>query len=77
MRRAALIDDELILACKFWKVPMDFAPPKEKADAAAIRQALVREKLKEAETKYAAELKANTEVMTDWFFHGAERKAGL
>ena len=56
---------------------MDFAPPKEKADAAAIRQALVREKLKEAETKYAAELKANTEVMTDWFFHGAERKAGL
>ena len=75
MIRSALIDDELILQCKFWKVPMDYAPtkPKEKPDAAVIRQAAVRERLKKAEEEYAKVLRAPQEDMQNWFFHKAEK----
>jgi hypothetical protein len=73
MRRAALADDELILQCKFWKIPMVFAPPKEKADAAAIRQAGVRAALKAAEDAYTRKLNEPQEDMQNWFFHKAEK----
>ena len=74
MRRAALIDDELILQCKFWKVPMQFAVPKEKPDASAVRQAAVREALKTAEQNYARSLKEPVLDVQDWFFHKAEKR---
>ena len=63
-----MIDDELILRCKHWKVEMRFAPPKEKPDAAASRQAIVRSELERAEKSYYAEMAETTNTMKDWFF---------
>lgn len=74
--RSALIDDELILKCKYWKIEMVYAPtkPKEKPDAAVIRQEAIRQRIKAAEDKYNQQLREQQVVMQDWFFHGAEKK---
>ena len=74
---AALIDDELILKCKFWKVPMRFAPPKEKPDAALQRQALVKADLDAAEKEYNRAEAELADTMKDWFFHRSERRHEL
>ena len=71
---SALIDDELILKCKHWAIPMRFAPPKEKADATAVRQALVREELEQAEKAYYKAQAEATEAVKDWFYHRAEAR---
>ena len=71
---AAAVDDELILQCKFWKVP--FVPPegkKEKPDAAAARQNGIREALKKAEEAYNKELREPVDAVRDWFYHTAEK----
>ena len=71
-----MIDDELILKCKYWKIEMVYAPtkPKEKPDAAVIRQEAIRQRIKAAEDKYNQQLREQQAVMQDWFFHGAEKK---
>ena len=58
---------------------MVFAPPKEKADAASIRQAAIREALKAAEDAYNTKLNEPQEDMQNWFFHKTEKNllAGL
>ena len=69
---AAAVDDELFLQCKFWKVPFIPAPPKEKGDAAAVRQSAIREDLKKAEDAWNQSLKESEDAVKDWFFHRTE-----
>ena len=51
---------------------MCFPPPKEKPDAAAARQALVRQDLETAEKEYNRKQAAAGEAMRAWFFPKAE-----
>lgn len=71
----AAIDDELMLQCKHWRVPMRVAPPKEKADAAALRQSQVRDDLKKAETEYYRAQAETMAAVRDWFYHTAEKRS--
>ncbi len=71
---SALIDDELTLKCKHWQIPMQFAPPKEKADACAARQARVRSSLEKAEKAYYEAQKEPFDAVQDWFYHKAEER---
>ena len=66
------VDDALILQCKYWAVPMRFAVPKEKPDATAQRQALVRSELAAAEKAYNDQQKAAVDALRDWFYHTGE-----
>lgn len=51
---------------------MRFAVPKEKPEAAAQRQALVRSELAAAEKAYTDQQKAAVDAIRDWFFHTGE-----
>ena len=65
---SAMIDDELILKCKHWKVDMQFPEKKEKPDAAAARQQRVRALIETAEKAYAIKLKEPFDAMREWFY---------
>lgn len=66
------IDNELILQCKYWSVPMRNAPPKEKPEAAIQRQALIRADLSAAEKAYHAAQKECYDSIRTWFFRIGE-----
>ena len=52
---------------------MRFAPPKEKPDAAASRQAAVRDELEKAEKAYYKEVADSYEAVNSWFYHTSEK----
>ena len=66
------IDDELTRQCKYWKVTMRPAVPKEKPDATEQRQALVRADLAAAEKAYYAAEKEAYDDLRAWFFRTGE-----
>ena len=65
---SAMIDDELILKCKHWKVTMQFPEKKEKPDAAAARQQRVRRLIETAEKAYYKTMAEPFEAMREWFY---------
>lgn len=68
----ALVDDELMMQCKHWRIAFRPPVPKEKPDACATRQAAIREDLKKAELDWSKQMAEPVDAVKDWFFHKAE-----